>query len=106
MSRTVFCVYYIIRGVLQENRQELVAFMLSVLILMIRSVVNFSVVGTEGKQELLVGVDNSTCICDLVSNKLENQKSWIQLLTVALPQHYAAWFMMGCAHFSTYYLQP
>uniref|UniRef100_A0A1A8IL61 DUF7789 domain-containing protein n=1 Tax=Nothobranchius kuhntae TaxID=321403 RepID=A0A1A8IL61_NOTKU len=49
-----FCIYYISRGVLQENRQELVAFVLSVLGVMIRSVVNFSVVGSKGKQELLV----------------------------------------------------
>uniref|UniRef100_A0A1A8NTW0 DUF7789 domain-containing protein n=1 Tax=Nothobranchius pienaari TaxID=704102 RepID=A0A1A8NTW0_9TELE len=49
----LFCVYYISRGVLQENRQELVAFVLSVLGVMIRSVVNFSVVGSKGKQELL-----------------------------------------------------
>uniref|UniRef100_A0A1A8K3U7 DUF7789 domain-containing protein n=1 Tax=Nothobranchius kuhntae TaxID=321403 RepID=A0A1A8K3U7_NOTKU len=48
-----FCIYYISRGVLQENRQELVAFVLSVLGVMIRSVVNFSVVGSKGKQELL-----------------------------------------------------
>ncbi|XP_029012618.1 uncharacterized protein LOC114858982 [Betta splendens] len=53
MVGILFCVYYIIRGVLQENRQELVAFVLSVLVLMIRSVVNFSVLGTEGKQKLL-----------------------------------------------------
>lgn len=51
---SVFCIYYISRGVLQENRQELVAFVLSVLVVMIRSVVNFSVVGSKGKQEVLV----------------------------------------------------
>ncbi|XP_071331427.1 uncharacterized protein [Trachinotus anak] len=50
----LFCIYYISRGVLQENRQELVAFVLSVLVVMIRSVVNFSVQGSKGKQELLV----------------------------------------------------
>ncbi|XP_032426548.1 uncharacterized protein LOC116724879 [Xiphophorus hellerii] len=49
----LFCIYYISRGVLQENRQELVAFVLSVLVVMIRSVVNFSVVGSKGKQEVL-----------------------------------------------------
>lgn len=49
----VFCIYYITRGMLQENRQELVAFVLSVLVVMIRSVVNFSVLGTKGQQELL-----------------------------------------------------
>ncbi|MEQ2296837.1 hypothetical protein AMECASPLE_028471 [Ameca splendens] len=50
----LFCIYYISRGVLQENRQELVVFVLSVLVVMIRSVVNFSVVGSEGKQEVLL----------------------------------------------------
>lgn len=53
---SVFCIYYIVRGVLQENRQELVAFVLSILALMIRSAVNFSVLGSKGKQELLVGL--------------------------------------------------
>ncbi|KAK2897900.1 uncharacterized protein [Channa argus] len=50
----LFCIYYIIRGVLQENRQELVVFVLTVLLIIIRSVVNFSVLGTKGKRELLV----------------------------------------------------
>lgn len=55
LSSAVFCIYYISRGVLQENRQELVAFVLSVLGVMVRSVVNFSVLGSKGKQDLLVG---------------------------------------------------
>ncbi|XP_038579174.1 uncharacterized protein LOC119905880 [Micropterus salmoides] len=50
----LFCIYYISRGVLQENRQELVVFVLSVLGVMVRSVVNFSVLGSKSKQELLV----------------------------------------------------
>ncbi|KAM9350806.1 uncharacterized protein ABDE67_008102 [Symphorus nematophorus] len=50
----LFCIYYISRGVLQENRQELVAFVLCVLVVMVRSVVNFSVLGSKSKQELLV----------------------------------------------------
>ncbi|XP_078281265.1 uncharacterized protein LOC144607966 isoform X2 [Rhinoraja longicauda] len=37
----VFCIYYVLRGVLQENQQELLAFILSILLLLIRSVVNF-----------------------------------------------------------------
>lgn len=52
----VFCIYYIVRGVLQENRQELLLFVLSILVLMVRSVVNFSVLGSKGKEELLVGL--------------------------------------------------
>uniref|UniRef100_A0A3P8UVZ5 Uncharacterized LOC103384776 n=1 Tax=Cynoglossus semilaevis TaxID=244447 RepID=A0A3P8UVZ5_CYNSE len=54
MVGILFCIYYISRGVLQENRQELVVFVLSVLVLMIRSVVNFTVLGAKSKQELLV----------------------------------------------------
>ncbi|KAG7226917.1 hypothetical protein INR49_022212 [Caranx melampygus] len=54
MVGILFCIYYISRGVLQENRQELVAFVLTVLVVMIRSVINFSVQGSKGKQELLV----------------------------------------------------
>ncbi|XP_023120310.2 uncharacterized protein LOC111564756 [Amphiprion ocellaris] len=50
----LFCIYYISRGVLQENRLELVAFVFTILVVMIRSVVNFSVLGSKGKQELLV----------------------------------------------------
>ncbi|KAF3860125.1 hypothetical protein F7725_000380 [Dissostichus mawsoni] len=49
-----FCIYYISRGVLQENRQELVVFVLSVLLVMVRSIVNFSVLEAKSKQELLV----------------------------------------------------
>uniref|UniRef100_A0A3Q2E388 DUF7789 domain-containing protein n=1 Tax=Cyprinodon variegatus TaxID=28743 RepID=A0A3Q2E388_CYPVA len=47
-----FCIYYITRGVLQENRQELIAFVLSVLVVFIRSVINYAVVGSKGKQEV------------------------------------------------------
>ncbi|XP_029290841.1 uncharacterized protein LOC115010443 isoform X2 [Cottoperca gobio] len=48
-----FCIYYISRGVLQENKQELVVFVLSVLLLMVRSVVNYLVLESKSKQELL-----------------------------------------------------
>ncbi|XP_012717469.2 uncharacterized protein LOC105925912 [Fundulus heteroclitus] len=58
----VFCIYYIGRGVLQENRQELVAFVLCVLVVMVRSVVNFSVVGSKGKQEVLVRFVCTMCL--------------------------------------------
>lgn len=50
----LFCVYYSIRGVLQENTQELIVFMLSVMVLMIRAVVNFAVLGTKDQRELQV----------------------------------------------------
>ncbi|XP_034027460.1 uncharacterized protein LOC117511585 [Thalassophryne amazonica] len=53
MVGILFCIYYISRGVLQENRQELVVFMLTVLVVMVRSVVNFTVLSAQGKQELM-----------------------------------------------------
>ncbi|CAL8318941.1 unnamed protein product [Merluccius merluccius] len=43
-----FCVYYVARGVLQENRQELMAFLLSVVIVALRSVVNYSLMSRQG----------------------------------------------------------
>ncbi|XP_060737929.1 uncharacterized protein LOC132853906 isoform X1 [Tachysurus vachellii] len=48
----VFCVYYISRGVLQENRQELIIFGVCVLVVMVRSIVNFSV--SKEKEVLLM----------------------------------------------------
>uniref|UniRef100_A0A672YST0 Uncharacterized LOC115421813 n=1 Tax=Sphaeramia orbicularis TaxID=375764 RepID=A0A672YST0_9TELE len=48
----LFCIYYISRGVLQENRQELMAFILCIAVIMVRSLVNFIVQGSKGKQEL------------------------------------------------------
>ncbi|TKS77229.1 hypothetical protein D9C73_011320 [Collichthys lucidus] len=51
----VFCIYYISRGVLQENRQELVAFVLSMVGVVVRSLVNFTVLESKSKKELLVG---------------------------------------------------
>ncbi|XP_025941304.1 uncharacterized protein LOC112975448 isoform X3 [Apteryx rowi] len=49
----VFCVYYVTRGILQENRQELVVFVLSILLVMFRSIVNFTVLSAEQKPKLL-----------------------------------------------------
>ncbi|KAF4070648.1 hypothetical protein AMELA_G00287950 [Ameiurus melas] len=44
----MFCMYYITRGVLQENRQELIIFAVCVLVVMVRSIVNFSVLEEKG----------------------------------------------------------
>uniref|UniRef100_A0A3B5KZR5 DUF7789 domain-containing protein n=1 Tax=Xiphophorus couchianus TaxID=32473 RepID=A0A3B5KZR5_9TELE len=69
---SVFCIYYISRGVLQENRQELVAFVLSVLVVMIRSVVNFSVVASSPKENarfvciMCLGVIHVLCTTVLI----------------------------------------
>ncbi|XP_074916361.1 uncharacterized protein LOC116824636 isoform X2 [Chelonoidis abingdonii] len=49
----VFCVYYVTRGILQENRQELIVFVLSILLVMFRSIVNFTVVSAEQKPNVL-----------------------------------------------------
>ncbi|KAM9039140.1 uncharacterized protein ACOB8E_020606 isoform 4-T4 [Sarcophilus harrisii] len=43
----VFCIYYVTRGILQENRQELIVFILSILLVMFRSLVNFLVLTAE-----------------------------------------------------------
>ncbi|KAJ8371102.1 hypothetical protein SKAU_G00111300 [Synaphobranchus kaupii] len=50
----LFCLYYITRGILQENRQELIAFVLSVLLVIVRSVVNFAVLPPEQRKKLLL----------------------------------------------------
>ncbi|XP_066493777.1 uncharacterized protein [Tiliqua scincoides] len=49
----VFCIYYVSRGILQENRQELIVFVLSVSLVMLRSVVNFTVLSAQQKPKLL-----------------------------------------------------
>ncbi|XP_007905462.2 uncharacterized protein LOC103187665 [Callorhinchus milii] len=47
----VFCCYYVVRGIFQENQQELGAFVASVLFVMIRSVVNFAVATPEERAD-------------------------------------------------------
>ncbi|XP_068772136.1 uncharacterized protein [Struthio camelus] len=61
----VFCVYYVTRGILQENRQELVVFVLSILLVMFRSTVNFTVLSAEQKPKLLL------CLCVLLTSLRE-----------------------------------
>ncbi|XP_059808409.1 uncharacterized protein LOC132382297 isoform X3 [Hypanus sabinus] len=48
----VFCVYYVLRGVLQEKQLELVAFVLSILLVLVRSIVNFIVARPEEKKSV------------------------------------------------------
>lgn len=55
-SFPVFCVYYVTRGILQENRQELIVFVLSILLVMFRSIINFTVLPAEQKPKLLVSL--------------------------------------------------
>ncbi|XP_069803073.1 uncharacterized protein [Dendropsophus ebraccatus] len=71
---TVFCIYYVSRGILQENRQELFAFVVSILLEMIRSIINFSVLSKDAKPDiqprfiviLLVGLFHVVCALSLV----------------------------------------
>ncbi|XP_048374404.1 uncharacterized protein LOC125445435 isoform X2 [Sphaerodactylus townsendi] len=49
----VFCIYYMSRGILQENRQELIVFILSIFLVMLRSVINFMVLSSEQKPQLI-----------------------------------------------------
>ncbi|KAF5907247.1 uncharacterized protein DAT39_003027, partial [Clarias magur] len=55
-----FCVYYIVRGVFQENRQELIVFVLCILLLMVRSIVNVSILK---EKETLIMVRFVCTIC-------------------------------------------
>ncbi|XP_078094762.1 uncharacterized protein LOC144509812 [Mustelus asterias] len=50
----VFCFYYVVRGTFQENRQELIAFILSISLVVIRSVVNFSSATPQERDELAI----------------------------------------------------
>ncbi|XP_028308451.1 uncharacterized protein LOC114466842 isoform X2 [Gouania willdenowi] len=58
----LFCLYYISRGVLQENRQELVVFGLTVMVVMIRSLVNFIVLSSKSKKDLLARFLCTMCL--------------------------------------------
>lgn len=50
----VFCIYYVTRGILQENQEELAVFGLSVLLLMIRSAINFGVMSSKERTTSIV----------------------------------------------------
>lgn len=50
----LFCCYYVTRGILQENRQELIVFVASVVLVMMRSVVNFAVLPAPEKDSLIL----------------------------------------------------
>ncbi|XP_015273438.1 PREDICTED: uncharacterized protein LOC107116090 isoform X2 [Gekko japonicus] len=73
----VFCVYYVSRGILQENRQELIVFILSIFLVMLRSVINFTVLSTEQKPQLiarfvlilLVGAFDVICAVILIQSE-------------------------------------
>ncbi|XP_067872976.1 uncharacterized protein [Heterodontus francisci] len=51
---SVFCFYYILRGIFQENRQELIAFILSILLVVLRSVVNFASATPMEREDLKI----------------------------------------------------
>nr|XP_056721501.1 uncharacterized protein LOC130491734 [Euleptes europaea] len=73
----VFCVYYVSRGILQENRQELIVFILSILLVMLRSIINFTVLSSEQKPQLiarfvlilLVGAFDIICAVVLIQSE-------------------------------------
>uniref|UniRef100_A0A3Q0SA91 DUF7789 domain-containing protein n=1 Tax=Amphilophus citrinellus TaxID=61819 RepID=A0A3Q0SA91_AMPCI len=71
----VFCIYYISRGVLQENRQELVAFVFSVFVVIIRSVVNFFVLTTI-RFGFIVGLGLIHIICTLLLIRRPNMMAF------------------------------
>lgn len=58
----LFCIYYITRGILQENRQELIVFVLCVLVVMVRSVVNFTVLPVKDRNDLRVRFVGILCV--------------------------------------------
>ncbi|XP_048470906.1 uncharacterized protein LOC109912939 isoform X2 [Rhincodon typus] len=49
-----FCFYYVLHGTFQENRQELIAFVLSILFVVIRSMVNFVTATPVERNELKI----------------------------------------------------
>ncbi|XP_042336217.1 uncharacterized protein LOC121937249 isoform X3 [Sceloporus undulatus] len=61
----VFCIYYVGRGILQENRQELIVFVLSISLVMLRSIVNFTVLSAKQKPKLLL------CLCVLLLTTIQ-----------------------------------
>lgn len=58
----LFCLYYICRGVLQENQLELCAFVVNMLLVVLRSVVIFAEQNSEGQQDLEVRFSSIICL--------------------------------------------
>uniref|UniRef100_A0A8C5J683 DUF7789 domain-containing protein n=1 Tax=Junco hyemalis TaxID=40217 RepID=A0A8C5J683_JUNHY len=106
----VFCVYYVSRGILQENRQELVVFVLSVLLLMLRSITNFSLLPAGQKPQLLARfvlillVGSFDVVCALVL--MQSQSLMAFRVGGALESLQAQYFMLNlCFSMLTFDLQ-
>ncbi|XP_074414367.1 uncharacterized protein LOC106630332 [Zonotrichia albicollis] len=106
----VFCVYYVSRGILQENRQELVVFVLSVLLLMLRSIINFSLLPAGQQPQLLARfvlillVGSFDVVCALVL--MQSQSMMAFRVGGALESLQAQYFMLNlCFSMLTFDLQ-
>lgn len=62
----LFCLYYIFRGVLQENQLELCAFVVNMLLVVLRSVVIFTEQNSRGKQDLVGRFSSIICLAVLL----------------------------------------
>ncbi|XP_014114696.1 PREDICTED: uncharacterized protein LOC102112580 isoform X4 [Pseudopodoces humilis] len=106
----VFCVYYVSRGILQENRQELVVFVLSILLVMLRSIINFTVLPAEQKPKLLARfvlillVGSLDVICALIL--IQSQSMMAFRVGGALESLQSQYFMLNlCFSMLTFDLQ-
>ncbi|XP_023796252.1 uncharacterized protein LOC111938639 isoform X4 [Cyanistes caeruleus] len=106
----VFCVYYVSRGILQENRQELVVFVLSILLVMLRSIINFTVLPAEQKPKLLARfvlillVGSFDVICALIL--IQSQSMMAFRVGGALESLQSQYFMLNlCFSMLTFDLQ-
>ncbi|XP_059722646.1 uncharacterized protein LOC132337779 isoform X3 [Haemorhous mexicanus] len=106
----VFCVYYVSRGILQENRQELVVFVLSILLLMLRSIINFTLLPAGQKPQLLARfvlillVGSFDVICALIL--IQSQSMMAFRVGGALESLQAQYFMLNlCFSMLTFDLQ-
>ncbi|XP_038016005.1 uncharacterized protein LOC119710697 isoform X2 [Motacilla alba alba] len=106
----VFCVYYVSRGILQENRQELVVFVLSILLLMLRSIINFSLLPAAQKAQLLARfvlillVGSFDVICALIL--IQSQSMMAFRVGGALESLQSQYFMLNlCFSMLTFDLQ-
>ncbi|XP_030363883.1 uncharacterized protein LOC115617487 isoform X1 [Strigops habroptila] len=106
----VFCVYYVTRGILQENRQELIVFVLSILLVMFRSIVNFTVLSAEQKPKLLARfilillVGSFDVICAIIL--IQSQSMMAFRVGGALESLQSQYFMMNlCFSMLTFDLQ-
>ncbi|XP_041887989.1 uncharacterized protein LOC121666474 [Corvus kubaryi] len=106
----VFCVYYVTRGILQENRQELIVFVLSILLVMLRSIINFTVLPAEQKPKLLARfvlillVGSFDVICAIIL--IQSQSMMAFRVGGALESLQAQYFMLNlCFSMLTFDLQ-